>query len=174
MQLVARLLSYLCTAALWLSGAGLVAMTASVGWLVFGRYVLNDSPVWVEPLALLLMSWFIFLGAAVGVRENTHLGFEVLQAVVPLQLSYVFRTVSDLVVIGFGAGMAWFGTELMLGTWSATLPSLGLPRGVGFIPVVAGGVLFVLFGTERIVLRLAGQDSLPHEALSPTKARKTR
>jgi TRAP-type C4-dicarboxylate transport system permease small subunit len=174
MQLAARLLTLLSTAALWLSGAGLVTMTASVGWLIFGRYVLNDSPVWVEPLALLLMSWFIFLGAAVGVRENTHLGFAVLQAVAPKPVAQTFRTVSDLVVIAFGAGMAWFGTELMLGTWSATLPSLGIPRGVGFIPVIAGGILFVLFGTERIVLRLAGQEALPDDLLPDTEAGEVR
>ncbi len=161
MHTIARTLSALSAVALWLSGAGLVAMTAAVAWLVFGRYVLNDSPVWVEPLALLLMSWFAFLGAAVGVRENTHLGFEVLQAVVPRRVALGFRTVADLVVVLFGAGMAWYGAELMLGTWAAILPSLGIPRGAGFVPVVAGGVLFVLFGLERIALRLAGQDALP-------------
>jgi hypothetical protein len=31
----------------------------------------------------MLMSWFIFLGAAVGVRENYHLGFDVLLYVLP-------------------------------------------------------------------------------------------
>jgi TRAP-type C4-dicarboxylate transport system permease small subunit len=163
MAAVARILSTLSTLALWLAGTGLVAMTASVSWLVFGRYVLNDSPTWVEPMALILMSWFIFLGAAVGVRENTHLGFEVLQALVPPRLGAFFRSVSDLVVVTFGAGMAFFGTHLMTGTWSATLPSLGLPRGVGFIPIVAGGVLFVLFGLERLARRAAGLETdAPH------------
>ncbi len=44
---------------------------------MIGRYLLNDSPSWTEPLSLLLMSWFILLGAAVGVREGDHLGFEI-------------------------------------------------------------------------------------------------
>ena len=52
-------------------------MTVFVGWQVFGRYVLNDSPSWTEPASLLLMSWFILLGSAVGVREGVHLGFEI-------------------------------------------------------------------------------------------------
>ncbi len=46
-------------------------MTAIVAWQVFCRYVLNDSPSWTEPGAVILMSWFIFLGAAVGVRRTT-------------------------------------------------------------------------------------------------------
>jgi len=71
-------LSKISTATLWLAGAGLILMTAFVAWQVFGRYVLNSSPSWTEPGAVMLMSWFIFLGAAVGVRENYHLGFDVL------------------------------------------------------------------------------------------------
>lgn len=76
-------LSWLSTLSLWLAGAGLVAMTIIVAWQVFCRYVLNDSPSWTEPGAVMLMSWFIFLGAAVGVRENYHMGFDVLLYVVP-------------------------------------------------------------------------------------------
>lgn len=157
---LARLLGMISTATLRLAGIGLVAMTAAVAWQVFGRYVLNDSPTWAEPLSLLLMSWFIFLGAAVGVREGYHLGFEILQAIVPAPVAAVFRTVSDLVVVAFGAGMAWFGWSLMAGTWSATIPSLGLPGGFDFMPLVAGGALFVLFGLERLARRAAGLDDL--------------
>ena len=63
-----RGLSWLGTLSLWMAGVGLVAMTLIVAWQVFCRYVLNDSPSWTEPGAVMLMSWFIFLGAAVGVR----------------------------------------------------------------------------------------------------------
>lgn len=163
MQTLARFLGWLSTAALWLAGVGLVVMTASVAWQVFGRYVLNDSPTWVEPAALILMSWFIFLGAAVGVREGYHLGFDVLISVVPASVAALFRTVSDLTVIAFGAGMAWFGWSLMAGTWSARIPSLGLPGGFDFMPLVAGGALFVLFGAERIARRFAGLDAIGKE-----------
>lgn len=65
-----RGLSWLGTLSLWMAGVGLVAMTLIVAWQVFCRYVLNDSPSWTEPGAVMLMSWFIFLGAAVGVRET--------------------------------------------------------------------------------------------------------
>ncbi|MGO4841089.1 TRAP transporter small permease, partial [Rhizobiaceae sp. 2RAB30] len=75
---IARLLTFLSNLALWLAGIGLVLMTAFVAWQVWGRYVLNASPSWTEPASVMLMSWFIFLGSAVGVRDNFHLGFDVL------------------------------------------------------------------------------------------------
>ena len=57
------------------AGTGLVLMTAMVAWGCSAA-MLNDTPIWVEAGSLFLMSWFILLGAAVGVRESDHLGFE--------------------------------------------------------------------------------------------------
>jgi TRAP-type C4-dicarboxylate transport system permease small subunit len=153
---LARLLSVLSRVSLWVAGAGLVLMTAFVGWQVFGRYVLNSSPSWTEPASVMLMSWFIFLGAAIGVRENNHMGFDVLLYVLPPGGKRVLRMISDLVVLAFGIGMIWYGSELVGLTWSSTLPALGISGAFSYIPLVAGGVLVALFTLERIVLRLSG------------------
>ena len=69
--------------ALWLAGIGLVLMTAMIAAQVFWRYVLNDSLIWTEPASVMIMGWFIFLGAAVGIREGYHLSFDVLLYVLP-------------------------------------------------------------------------------------------
>ncbi|MFN3550044.1 MAG: TRAP transporter small permease [Mesorhizobium sp.] len=153
---VATLLGLLSRAALWVAGIGLVAMTAFVAWQVYCRYVLNDSPSWTEPGAVLIMSWFIFLGAAVGVRENFHLGFDVLLYVLPKGGKRVLRMISDIVILTFGIGMVWYGSQLVSLTWNTTLPSLGITGAHDYFPVVGGGLLIVIFAAERIVKRLAG------------------
>ncbi|HWM28732.1 MAG TPA: TRAP transporter small permease subunit, partial [Woeseiaceae bacterium] len=53
----------------WFAGIGLLLMTLIIGWQVFARYVLNDSPAWAEQAALLLMIWYVMFAAAAGVRE---------------------------------------------------------------------------------------------------------
>lgn len=153
---LARGLGRIAQLALWVSSAGLVLMTAFIGWQVFGRYVLNSSPTWTEPAAVLLMGWFIFLGAAVGIREGYHLSFDVLLHVLPERIKRVLHTISDLVVIAFSGGMVVYGMQLVLGTWDSTMPSLGFRGGVGYIALVAGGALMALFTLERIARRLAG------------------
>jgi TRAP-type C4-dicarboxylate transport system permease small subunit len=150
-----RLLSALSTAALWLSAAGLVAMTAAVAWQVFGRYALNDTPSWTEPISLLLMSWFILLGAAVGVRENFHLGLDIVRFFAPGRVARVMDGISLLAIAGFGIAMSWFGSTLVVGTWSATIPVLGIPGGVDYLPLVVGGALIALFALERLVGMIA-------------------
>ena len=149
-------LSRLNTAALWLAGIGLVLMTVIVAWQVFCRYVLNDSPSWTEPGAVMLMSWFIFLGAAVGVRENNHLGFDVLLYVLPPSAKKWLRMVSDCVILAFGLGMVVYGGNLVALTWNTVLPSLGISGSWDYVPIVAGGILVILFSLERILLRLKG------------------
>lgn len=153
---IAWLLGLLARGALWVAGIALVAMTALVAAQVFARYVVGAPLTWTEPTSILLMGWFILLGAAVGTREGYHLSFDVLLMVLPQRIVRVLHSVSDLVVAGFGAGMAWFGFELLTRTWTANMPTLGLPGGVAFIPLTLSGVLIVIFSAERLARRAAG------------------
>jgi TRAP-type C4-dicarboxylate transport system permease small subunit len=141
--------------ALWVASVGMILMTAMVAWQVFARYVLNSSPSWTEPLSIMVMSWFIFLGAAVGVRENFHMGFDVLIHFMPGAGPWM-RAISDLAVLVFGIGMVVYGGQLTIDTWTAIIPVLHLPGGFAYMPIVAGGLLMALFALERLALRLAG------------------
>ena len=143
-------------AGLWLAGAGLVLMTAFVFAQVFYRYVIGTSLFWAEPAAVMLMGWFIFLGAAVGVKEGYHLSFDVGLMVVPASWRPWFHSLSDLVVMAFGGGMAWYGWQLAARAASGVVPGLGISRLWDFAPVIAGGVLLILFSIERILRRAAG------------------
>lgn len=44
-----RTLDSLAHGCIMLAGGLLVLLIITFGWLVFGRYVLNDTPTWVEP-----------------------------------------------------------------------------------------------------------------------------
>ena len=153
---IARFLGALSNAALWIAGVGMIAMTAMVALQVFSRYVLNSSPSWTEPASVMVMSWFIFLGAAVGVRENFHMGFDVLVHFLPESTGPWMRATSDLAVVVFGVGMVVYGLQLTIDTWTAIIPVLHLPGGFTYMPIAAGGALMVLFALERLVLRAAG------------------
>src|SRR5688500_3013796 len=150
---VGRALSFLSNASLYIAGAGLVAMSLIVLWQVFVRFVLNWGQAWTELTSIMIMSWFIFLGAAVGVRENYHLGFDVLLYVLPKGSKKVLRTLSDIVVTAFALGMIVYGVDLMKLQWAERMPGLGISGAFRYLPLVAGGVLIVLFSLERMVLR---------------------
>lgn len=151
---LSRLLAIAARGAIAMAGLAMVAMTIVVAWGVFGRFVLNDTPAWAEASALLLMGWVILGAAAIGVREGFHMGFDTLQAALPLPLRRACAIASDAVVAGFGAAMAWYSGELALVVWDATLPTLGLPGAVEYLPHTLAGLLIMLFGVERLVAHL--------------------
>lgn len=154
--------------ALWTAGVGLVLMTVIVAFQVYMRFVVNASPSWTEGTAIMLMSWFIFLGAAVGVRENFHMGFDVLTYVLPPGAKGVLRTISDLAVFAFAFGMVYYGGILAIRGWTVNIPVLHVPQTMTYLPVVISGLLMCLYALERIVLRMAGEpvDEPPAELVT--------
>lgn len=151
-------LSWLSRACLYLAGLGVVLMTIIIGWQVFGRYVLNDTPSWSEPLSLQLMSWFILLGAAVGVRESVHLGLDIVRHNMAPRVQRLMDLVSLGLICLFGGAMSYYGTQLAIGTWTACIPVLGWPGGIDFIPLIVGGAMISIFALERFIDTFIGQD----------------
>ena len=156
MLTMARLTGWLARLGLWVAGIGLVLMTGFVFAQVFYRQIMGSSLFWAEPASVMLMGWFIFLGAAVGVKEGYHLSFDVGLYLVPERARPWFHSLSDLVVAAFGFGMAWYGWQLAAKVVSGVIPGLGISRLWDFAPVIGGGVLLVLFSAERILRRAAG------------------
>jgi TRAP-type C4-dicarboxylate transport system permease small subunit len=158
---LARILAPISRAALWLAAIGLVLMTVSVAWQVFGRKVLNDTPTWTEPGALLLMSWFILLGGAVGVRESDHMGFEIGLYYAPPPLRFLMKAVTHGLIIIFGIFMTIYGWQLTASTWSAKMAGINIPQGMDYLPLVGGGILIALFAFENLVNLIAhGRDTV--------------
>lgn len=151
----------LSRASLWLSAAGLSLMTLIIGWQVFARYVLNDTPAWSEQAALFLMLWFILFAAAVGVREGFHIRITLLQDNLPARARGWVRTLCHLAVGGFGLAMTAGGVDLALQTWSHTIPTLGVSRGLSYLPLAGAGALIAFFSLEHILTEARGQEVRP-------------
>jgi TRAP-type C4-dicarboxylate transport system permease small subunit len=160
-----RLLSWLAArlslVSLVAAGAGLIAMTLIVAWTVFGRYVLNATPTWGEPVSLFLMLWFILLGGSVGVRELDHMGFDIALHYARGGWKAALVLVNESLVAIFGLAMVWYGAELAAKVWSDRLPMIGISKGWDYVPIVAGGALIALFSIEKLLLQLTGQTRVP-------------
>ncbi len=152
----------------------LVVLVAIFGWLVFGRYVLNDTPTWVEQLSLLLVITITFLGSATLVHEDRHLGVTFLRDALPRRARLVVRLVGDVALAVFGAVMAVVCSELVVFAWGNTLPMLGLPEGVRSVPAVICGALVALFAGARAVACLVALVRGPLPASGSTSASKDR
>ncbi|MCY3815173.1 MAG: TRAP transporter small permease [Gammaproteobacteria bacterium] len=133
------------------AAAGLVAMTLVIAWQVFARYVLNASPPWSEAAALIVMVSFVLLAAAVGVYEKFHLGFRWLVTRLPIQSRRAAFVLGQVLILAFGAAMAFNGMALVDYTATHIIPTLGIARSVAYWPFVACGGLMALFACVNCV-----------------------
>lgn len=147
-------LSQLCIV---ISGIALVFLTIIFGWLVFGRYVLNSTPTWVEQASLLLIVLIGFLGASAGIHKNTHLGVSFFRDVSPRPVQRLFEFVSNLALLAFSAVMMVYGYKLMIFKWGTDIPLLHLPEGLRAVPVVICGACTSLFSIGHLVRFFKGE-----------------
>ena len=133
----------------WVACVGLVLMTVVIAWQVIGRYALNDSPPWSEPLALIVMLYVVLLGAAVGVSEQFHLGVRVFVSLLPLRWRRVTYFIGQMLIAVFGATMAVNGQRLIEFTATHVVPAINISRSVTYWPFVISGVLITFFSLLR-------------------------
>jgi len=146
-----RALDGLASLAMGLAGAALVGMALVQAWQVFARYVLNDSPGWTEPLALLLMSFAVMFGAAVAVRRETHFAFQTFRDAAPRRAQWLLKSISRLIAAASGAGLMALGGMLMVDEWPVAMAGAPLPSGLKFAGLCIGGALILLFALERLL-----------------------
>ena len=146
-------LAKLARAAALVAGASLVGVAAVEAWQVVARYVLNDSPGWTEPVALLLLNVAMSLGAASAVHGRAHFGFMVLQQAAPPRIGRALAVFSDLVVAGIGLVLAGYAARLAADGWTVPMAGAPLPQSAAFVPLAIGGALMALFALARVVPR---------------------
>ena len=151
-----RLLDLISQVCLVICGVALVVLTVIFGWLVFGRYVLNATPTWVEQVSLLLIVVITFLGAAVGIHENTHLGVSYFREVSSEPVKRIFTIISHLLIAAFGAVMMVQSYKLMIFKWGSEIPLIHVPEGLRALPITICGGLLLIFSIGHLVLMARG------------------
>ena len=146
-----RAMDVLAGATIALAGTALVALVVMMGWLVFGRYVLNDTPTWIERGATLAILCIAMPVAAVGVRERFHLSVLGLREALPGGLQRWIALACDALVGAFGLGMAIWSWELVEMVANFRIPLLGISQGWTYAPMVLGGALMTLFAIEQVL-----------------------
>ena len=146
-----RLLDQISKFSMIFCGIALVVMTVIFGWLVFGRYVLNSTPTWVEQVSLLLVVYIGFIGAAVGVHRKTHLGVAVFWEMSPEPLRRIFDFLSYSILGAFGLTMVIYGYKLTMFKWDTDIPLIRISEGWRSLPIMLSGVFVLLASIGHLI-----------------------
>ncbi len=146
-----QVLDTICRISTMITGVALVVLTVIFGWLVFGRYVLNSTPTWVEQISLLLVSLIGFLGASIGVHQKTHLRVSYFGDVSPRPVRRAFEFFSHVALAIFGAVMMVNSYKLAAFKWSTDIPLIHLPEGLRAIPIMLCGAFTMLYSIGHLI-----------------------
>jgi TRAP-type C4-dicarboxylate transport system permease small subunit len=160
-RLISRPLDAVYRLCIWAAAAAIVCMAVIVPWGVFARYVLGAGSGWPEPIAIMLMVVFTFLGGAASYRAGAHIAVRMLTQALPPPLQRAAAVLSDvamLVVCGF---VVVWGTDLCRTTWGQSIDSLPwLPVGATYAALPIGSLCTALFVLEHLWLGSQAQRPL--------------
>lgn len=139
-------------ASVWLAGIAILFMSLIIPWGVFTRYALGTGSQWPEPIAILLMMVFTFVGAAAAYRAGAHIAVDMFTARLSEAWRRALGRVVDLLMVVFCLFISFYGARLCAETWGQSISELGwLPVGVTYAALPIGGAITLLFVVERIV-----------------------
>ena len=154
-------LDRLYLACMWASGIAIVLMSLIIPWGVFTRYVLGTGSQWPEPIAILLMMVFTFLGAACAYRAGSHIAVAMLTERLPAGLQGVLSWCVDGLMLAMCGFVAWYGMQLSIGTWGQAISELSwLPVGATYASLPIGSAVTLLFVIEKRIFGPQGQRPL--------------
>ena len=123
----------------------LVAMIVIVFTQVLTRKLLSFVFVWSEEVTLLCLTWFSFIGIAIGFREGVHLAMDVITSYLPEKLNWVLDRLIQLTIFPFGLYLVVFGWQFTVRMAQSTLPATGLPNSLQYVVMPFTGVLTCLY-----------------------------
>ena len=136
---------------IWTSGLSIALMSIIVPWGVFARYVLGSGSSWPEPIAIMLMVIFSFLGGAAAYRAGAHIAVQMLTNRLPPTQRKAAATLSNLVMLAVCGFIVVWGTNLCIGTWGQSLDTLPwMPVGVTYAALPLGSLVTALFVLEHM------------------------
>lgn len=145
-------LDRLYLACIWTAGAAIVAMSTIVPWGVFTRYVLGTGSRWPEPVAILLMMVFTFIGAAAAYRAGAHIGVTMFTERLPAPLQRAAGHLVDALMAAVCLFVAWYGARLSAETMGQSIAELPwLPVGVTYLSIPMGAAATLVFVAERAI-----------------------
>lgn len=159
-QLVSRPLDAIYRICIWASGGAIVCMSLIVPWGIFARYVLGSGSAWPEPISIMLMVIFTFLGGAAAYRAGAHIAVAMLTSQLPSPLRKAVAFFSDVVMLAVCCFIVVWGTKLSMETWGQSIDILPwMPVGVTYLALPLGSMFTALFVLERMLL--GSQDRRP-------------
>lgn len=142
---------------------GMIVVLACVVLMGIAFRYTGNSLIWYDEVAIVLLAWITFTGAALGVLRNAHLGFSGLLYGLPPKGRYALFGINECLFLATFAVTAWGGWVILGIFGNETMTTLRfVPRSFiqSIVPISAGLMILgrALTLPERLSAVQAGRD----------------
>jgi TRAP-type transport system small permease protein len=128
----------------------LVIMILIVVMAVITRKGFGFMFAWSEEITLLCLTWFTFMGIAIGFRERLHLSMELFDNLPPKVLLITDRFI-DLVTFFFGLYLVIYGWNFAMMMRGSILAATQMPNLVQYIVMPITGVMTCIYSALQFL-----------------------
>ncbi|MCE0799941.1 TRAP transporter small permease [Buttiauxella sp. A2-C1_F] len=137
--------------AMAVSGIALLTMTIIIPIGIFSRYVLNRGESWPEPVAIICMVTFTFIGAAVSYRAGSHIAVTMMTDRLPDFMKKLCARLVDICMLCMTLTMLYYSFFLCLDLWDQPVAEFPIvTSGQTYLPLPIGAFVLLLFIIERL------------------------
>ena len=125
---------------------------------VMARYVFNASLAFTSELTINLAVLLTMVGAAIGIREGSHLGFTLLKDTLTGRKHQLLVVLGGAAIVLFYVALIKFGMDVSLRQLQRgqTTPALGLPMWLLSLALPLGGVLGIIRTVQTTITGIKG------------------
>jgi TRAP-type transport system small permease protein len=127
----------------------LAALVVTVTLQVLGRYVpFIPRPLWMQEVARFLLTWMVFLGAAVMLRRQEHFVMDMIPQRVERRLGRLLQVVVVAAVATVSLVLLVGGAVMTAGGLTRVSTASGLHLAWAFAAVPVGALCMLIFSAE--------------------------
>ena len=132
-------------------------LVLDVLWQVFTRKVLNDSSLWTDELATMLMIWVSLLGASIAFERKSHLGVDYFVNKLGDRPKAAVEIVVYVLVALFAGGILVFGGYKVVATalkFNQSSAALHIKQGYVYLALPISGFLILVVSLEMAIEKI--------------------
>lgn len=126
----------------------LLVQIVVISYIVFGRYVLNNSPAWGEELSLFCMVWYGMLSIVLGIVTDSHIKMTVIDFILPQKVIKYIDLFNYILIMAFSVFMIVEGWKLTEMTIKNMMPGMKISSAWLYVSVPAS-FLFIAITSYR-------------------------
>jgi len=119
---------------------------------IISRYIFHYAIIWSPEVCRFLYIYIIFIGTFLGIKQNTHIGLDIVIDHMPNKVKKVMKISRNLIMMVFFIFLSYLGFKFSIIGMSQMTLTLGISKGWIYL-IIPIGAIFMFISTFQKTLK---------------------